>query len=118
MWKLFNDSPARRDTYITVTRSEDFHLSFCKTRWVEDEKVAAKAAEIWPNIVQVIKHYGDLAPSKRPRKNKSYDTLVKHADDKLMPAKLQFFGDIAHMLSEFLRGFQNNSPMCLSYVAL
>ena len=28
-----------------------------------------------------------------------------------MPAKLQFFGDVAHMLSEFLRGFQTNSPM-------
>ena len=32
MWKLFNDSPARRDTYITVTRCEHFPLSFCKTR--------------------------------------------------------------------------------------
>ena len=28
-----------------------------------------------------------------------------------MPAKLQFFGDVAHMLSEFLRGFQTNSPI-------
>ena len=28
-----------------------------------------------------------------------------------MPAKWQFFGDTAHMLSEFLRGFQTNSPM-------
>ena len=73
--------------------------------------MAAKAVEIGPNIVQVIKHYKGLAPSKRPRNNKSYDTLVKHADDKLMPAKLQFFGDVAHMVSEFLRGFQINSPM-------
>ena len=62
-------------------------------------------------FVQVIKHYEVLAPSKRPRNNKSYDTMVKHADDKLMPAKLQFFGDIAHMLGDFLRGFQTNSPM-------
>lgn len=28
-----------------------------------------------------------------------------------MPAKLQFFGDVSHILSEFLRGFQTNSPM-------
>ena len=42
IWKLFKDSPARRDTYITVTRSEDFPLSFCKTRWVEDEQVAPR----------------------------------------------------------------------------
>ena len=42
MWKLFKDSPTRRDTYITVTCPEDFPLSFCKTGWVEDEKVAPK----------------------------------------------------------------------------
>ena len=110
MWKLFKDSPPRRGTY-TVTHSEDFPLSFCKTRWVEDEKVAAKAVKIWPNIVQVVKHYEGLAPSKCPRNNKSHDALVKHADDKLMPAKLQFFGDVAHMFSELLRGFQTNIPM-------
>ena len=73
--------------------------------------MAGKAVEIWPNIVQVMKHYEDLAPSKRLRSSKSYNTLVKHADGKLMPAKLQFFGNVAHMLSEFLRGFQTKSPM-------
>ena len=99
IWKIFKDLPARRDIYITVTCFEDFHLSFCKTHQVEDEKVAAKAVEIWPNIVQVIKHYESLAPSKCPRNNKFYNTLVKHADNKLMPAELQFFGDVAHMLS-------------------
>ena len=57
-WKL-KDSPARSDTYITVSCSEDFPLGFCKTCWVEDEKVSAKAVEIGPNIVQVIKHYED-----------------------------------------------------------
>ena len=75
-------------TYITVTCSEDFPLSFCKTCWVKDENVDAKAVKIWPNIVQVIKHYEVLALLKCPWNNKSYDTLVKYADDKLMPAKL------------------------------
>ena len=28
-----------------------------------------------------------------------------------MPAKLQFFGNVAHMLTELLRGSQTNSPM-------
>ena len=37
--------------------------------------------------------------------------MVKHADDKRRPVKLQFFGDVAHMLSEFLIGFQTNSPI-------
>ena len=110
MWELFKDSPARRDTSTTITCSEYFPLSFCKSRWFEDENVATKAVEIWPNIVQVIKHYEGLAPSKCPRNKKSY-ILFKHADDKLMPAKLQFFLDVSHILSEFLRGFQTNSPM-------
>ena len=73
--------------------------------------MAAKTVEIWPNIVHVIKHYEGLTPSKHPKNNRSYDILVKHADDKLMPTKLQFFGYVAHILSEFLGGFQNNSPM-------
>ena len=37
--------------------------------------------------------------------------LVKHADDKLMPPKSQFFRDVAHMVSKFTRGFQTNSSM-------
>ena len=35
MWKLLSDSPARRDLYINLTRSDNFPLMFCQTRWVE-----------------------------------------------------------------------------------
>ena len=42
IWKLLNDSPARRDIYITLSQWNDFRLSFSKTSRVEDEKVSAK----------------------------------------------------------------------------
>ena len=56
IWKLLNDSPARRDAYKTVNRNNSFSLHFCKTLWVEDEPVTARVIDVWPNIVQLIKH--------------------------------------------------------------
>ena len=80
MWKLLKDLSARKDTCITVTCSEDFPLSFCKTCWVEDEKMVAKAVKFWSNIVPVIKHYEGLV-HQNAQDNKSYYTLAKHADN-------------------------------------
>ena len=34
IWRSFHESPARRDTYITIDRSDEFPLMFCQTRWV------------------------------------------------------------------------------------
>ena len=51
MWRLFNDSPARRDLYININRSDTFPLMFSETRWVEDESVAARAIEVWQFVV-------------------------------------------------------------------
>lgn len=49
----------------------NFPLSFCKTCWIEDKRVAANTLEIWPNIVDIVKHFESLAPSKQPKNNKS-----------------------------------------------
>ena len=46
IWKLFKYSPAKRDTHKTGNRFVEVPLSFCKTSWVEDERVAAKNTEI------------------------------------------------------------------------
>ena len=42
MWKIFDKSPAKRDTFIRETGRDLFPLHFCKTQWVEDESVAAR----------------------------------------------------------------------------
>ena len=80
-------------------------IRFCATRWVENEEVAKRAIELWPNIVKVVKHWQSLSKSKRP-KNASYETLVKHHLDKYVPLKMQFFQDVASHLKAFLKCFK------------
>ena len=111
MWKLFNDSPARRDVYVQLSSSEVFPLMFCQTRWVEDEPVAIRAMEVWDNVVKVIKYFQTLCKSKQPSKNGSYETLVTHHTDVFMKVKLQFFVDVASMMSSYLKQFQTDNPM-------
>lgn len=117
MWKLFNDSPARRDLYIQLNQSEVFLLMFCQTRWVEDGPVACRARIVWKSVVKVIEHFQSLAKSKQPKNNKSYDTLVKHHNDSLMITKFHFFSDIASILSLYLKQFQTDAPM-MPFVSL
>ena len=38
--RLFLDSPARRADYVKMTGSSLFPMSFCATRWIEDEPFA------------------------------------------------------------------------------
>ena len=110
VWKLSDESPARRDVYIKETGSEVFPLHFCKTRWVENEIVASRAIQIWPDISKVIRHWLSLAKSKRPQ-NKLFDVLVKHHTDPLILIKVHFFKFTASILSPFLRRFQTPKSM-------
>ena len=111
MWRLFHDSPARRDVYIRLNSSELFPLRFYPTRRVEDEDVASRAIVTWPFVVNVIRHFQSLCPSKRSQKNGSFDTLVLHHTDSLMLIKFQFFQDIANLLNVYLKQFQTDNPM-------
>ena len=109
MWRLFYDSPARRDAYITINRSDQFPLMFCQTRWVEDVPVATRALEIWSFVVIVVEHFQALPSSRRPLNNKYDDILVKdHKDNSI---KFRFFIDIANILAPFLKQFQTDDPV-------
>ena len=85
-------------------------IRFCATRWVEDEQVAKRAIELWPNIVKVVKHWQSLSKSKCP-KNASNETLLNHHLDKYVPLKMQFFQNIASHLKGFVEVFQTSKPM-------
>ncbi len=111
MFKLFSDSPARRDVYIKINLSTTFAERFCATRWVENEPVAERGIDVWDNVVKVVNHYETLSISKRPQKNKSYDNLVKEKDDILVKIKLVAFRDISRRLNVFLIKFQTDAPM-------
>ena len=56
MHRIFNESPARRAYYEALTKaiSSDHSLQFCAHRWVENERLAVKAREIFPKIVEII----------------------------------------------------------------
>ena len=76
MWKLFKDSSASRDTYINVNCSVAPQF-FSKTSFIEDVMVADEAIQIWPYILNVIKHFEGLLSSKQPKNDKSYHTLFR-----------------------------------------
>ena len=112
MWKLFNDSPARRDLYIKLKQTDDeFPLMFCSTRWVGDAPVASRAMAAWKNVVEVVQYYQFLSKSNQPKNNTPYDHLVKDHTDLLIPVKFQFFKDVANMLSPYLQQFKTDAPM-------
>ena len=46
--------PARRGDFTEVTGSNQFPLPFCGTRWVEDEKVALRAINVWENVCKYV----------------------------------------------------------------
>ena len=66
--------------------------------------------EIWNPLTKVIKHWEGSRKSEQP-KVKSYETLVKHYLDPLIPAKLQFFASIASIFEPYLTLFQTDSSM-------
>ena len=94
-----------------INENDKFPLKFCATRWIEDQLVADQAYVLWPSMVCTVKHWMNLCPSKRPQNNKSFDTLVEHSLDLLIPAKFQFFSFIAGILKPYLVIFQSDSPL-------
>ena len=83
---------------------------FCATIWVEDRPVAKTTIEVCGPCVKLIRHYESLSKSKRP-KNKSYERLVSHCTDLLVPEKLQFFVFVATIFEPYLSIFQTGSPV-------
>ena len=51
MHTLFHNVPARREDYITVTKSSVFPLSFCAHHWVENLPVVERALAVWPSLL-------------------------------------------------------------------
>ena len=110
MYKIFDQSPARRDVYLREGSSSEFPLKFCNARWIEGDVVAQRALKVWDSVVLTVKYWGGLCVSKMPKNNKSYNSLVKHLD-LLIPAKLHFFVFLAGILKPYLVLFQTDAPM-------
>ena len=75
---------------------------------MEDEIVAERGLEVWKPLTMVINYWESL---RKSTKNTSYEILVKHYKDPLVPAKLQFFAFVASIFQPYVLIFQTNSPM-------
>ena len=110
LYNLFNDSPAKREDYKTITGSDIFPLEFCGHRWLEDKKVAERAISIWPNIHKYVVETLKKPKSKIPS-SASFATVKSAVHDILIVAKLQFFVSVATVMQPFLKMFQADAPM-------
>lgn len=110
LWYVFENAPARREDYETITGSTVYPLRFCATRWLEDIPVAERAIQIWPSIIKYVKKTVAGPKSKVPA-IQSFQNLRDHVQDPLIIAKLQFFISIAKILQPFLKKFQTDAPM-------
>ena len=79
MWRLFQDSPARKDVYIKLNTCTVFALCFRPTCWVENEEVAGRTIMVWDNVVKVVQHYQSLCQSKRPQRHSTYKMLIERS---------------------------------------
>ena len=75
-----------------------------------------RAKAVWQKIVTITEFWVGLPKSKKPElgqrgKNSSYDHLRNCYKDPLVPAKLQFFEEIAKSLNKFLLVFQTDKPV-------
>ena len=77
---------------------------------MEDRPVADRALEVWLSVLKVIKYWEGLCKSSQPS-IKSYQVVVDHYTDKLIPCKLRFFSFVASIFEPYLWIFQTGSPM-------
>ena len=74
---------------MSVTSSSIFPFPFRATRWVENKKVADRVILVWSHIVEIVRFWQKLVPSKQP-KCKSYTTL-REAGNNLITNILKLF---------------------------
>ncbi|XP_020905415.1 uncharacterized protein LOC110243629 [Exaiptasia diaphana] len=99
-YKLFKDSPARREDFVTYTGSTVFPSKFCNHRWLENLDVASKSLMLIPNIQE----YCTQAKLRKtePQKHEDYNLVQEVAiSDNLLKAKHLFWITIARDFQPF-----------------
>ena len=111
MFKFLHNSLTRRAEYLRVSSSGLYPEKFCAARWVENERVANRAIEIYGGIVELIKLFATKTPSKQPKDNASYNNLKGHYNNPFIVVYLYLFWDVAAHLNGFLIKFQTDDPI-------
>lgn len=109
LYRLFKDTPARREDFMTETGSDTYPLEFCAHRWVENVRVVDRALLVYPSVkVFVEKVQKKIVPNPN---TSSFDNIVSCMKDRLIIVKLHVFSSIAKQLSPFLVNYQTDKPM-------
>nr|XP_055033836.1 uncharacterized protein LOC129422133 [Misgurnus anguillicaudatus] len=109
-YRLFHDTPARRDDYVTITGCSLFPKKFCSHRWVENVEVASRALEVLPHLRTFVKTIEADKNFNTP-KCKTFTVVKEACKDPLFPAKLHFFVYLAKHVQGYLQKYQTDRPM-------
>ena len=89
MWKIFDESPARRDIHIRETGCDIFPLHFSRPDGLRMNPLLHKEFT-YGRILSRLRSADFHWQKQCPHNNKSFDTLVKYHTDKLMISKIHF----------------------------
>ena len=63
IWKLLDESSARREKYLALADTNLFTLPFCEHRWCKNEDCAEQAELLWDGYVRFLKYLFTLPKS-------------------------------------------------------
>lgn len=110
-YKLFKNSPAKREDFTAITESLVFPMTYCGHRWLENVPVAERMVAILPDLELFVK---SIPKSKtlwtNYKNNENFLFLQKTLTNSLILPRLQFFISIGHTFSKFLTHFQTEHP--------
>ena len=111
-WHL-TDTPARRQSFESLTETFVFPLPYCGHRWCENENCLERADVAWEAVKKFVNYLAALPKAKQPGQGegKQFLHLKQAINDNLGQAKLKFLEFLSHQLNGYLRGFQSDSPM-------
>lgn len=108
-YRLFKDSPARRDDYSSLKMNIKFPLKFCKQRWLENVAPIERLLDILEDLNLYVKEISEKKFTSP--KCASFETVKAALMDDLFPAKCYFVLSIAREIEPFLQTYQNDKPM-------
>ena len=117
-FNLLHYSPASREDFQVVTKSNVYPLYFCATRWVKNKCVADRMVEVWPNIKKITEFWKSL-PKYKQQTCKSYSKISDAVIDLFTEAKITFFSFIFSIVEPYLKNHQCEKPMvCYGFYQL
>ena len=108
-YRLFKDSPARREDFSSISTNHLFPLKFVVHRWVENVRVLETFLEVLPDL----RKYTLFVMEKKlsDPHTKSFDTVKSGCRDFLAEAKLNFALTLAKQVQPFLTKYQSDSSL-------